>query len=302
MMPVLAVVSLYTGSSRTARLGRASTRSVHLSTLTDVDAKDVNPPMAPKRETAPEIWGNELRHAMKAAGVTGQKIAEALHVDKSTVSSWLSGRRTPHVKDVQKIEVILGTNGYLERDLKWVNREVSPEWSEWLDVEPDSTGLQEYQTRVMPGLLQTPAYAESILPPEKVEERLKRQQIFESDSPPFYELLLDESVLYRKVGSHQVMAEQLTRLVDVTGPDLIVRVVPFSADLTRLTLSFVLATVDGGQQVALLDSPLRGQITERPVDITELQRFWGQTSAEALSQQATLSLMKETIKDRWLIT
>jgi len=257
--------------------------------------------MAPKRETAQEIWGSELAHAMDAAEVKGKELAEALNVEPSTVSNWRQGKRTPHWKDVEKIEKKLGTNGYLKRDLKWVRREVSPEWAEWLEVEPDATGLQEYQTRVVPGLLQTSAYAEAILPPEKIEERLNRQRIFESDSPPFYEVLLDESVLYRKVGSSQVMAEQLTRLVEVVSPDLIIRVVPFSADLTRITLTFVLATVDGGQ-VALLEGPFSGQISELSEDMAGLQRCWGQTSAEALSQQATLNLIQETIKDRWFIT
>jgi hypothetical protein len=97
------------------------------------------------------------------------------------------------------------------------------------------------------------------------------------------------------------MAEQLTHLVEVASRDLIVRIVPFAADITRLTLSFVLATVDGGKQVASLDSPLRGQLTERPDDIAELRRFWGHTGAEALSQQASIGLIKKTISERWFL-
>jgi transcriptional regulator with XRE-family HTH domain len=255
--------------------------------------------MAPKRETAQEIWGNELRHALDSAGITGRQLAEQLTVDPSTVSNWINGRRTPHYKDVRKIEKELGTNGYLERNLKWVYREISPEWAEWLDVEQVATGVQEYETRLIPGLLQTPAYAETLLPPEKIEQRLERHGIFESDNPPFYEVLLDESALYRKVGSAEIMAEQLTRLTEMVSRDLTIRVVPFSADITRITLSFVVATIGGGKQVGLLDSTLKARITEKPEDIAELQRFWGHTSAEALSQQATIKLIQETIKDRW---
>jgi hypothetical protein len=131
------------------------------------------------------------------------------------------------------------------------------------------------------------------------DQRKSRQKIFGSDNPPFYEVLLDESVLYRRVGGPQVMAEQLTHLMEVGGRDLIIRVVPFSADLDRFTLSFHLATMSKGGQVALLDSPLRGQITEQPEDIIDLQRIWGQTSGAALTQQATIDLIKETIRDRW---
>ena len=255
--------------------------------------------MAPKRERAQEIWGNELRHAMEAAGVNGRELSKALNVEPTTVSNWLSGRRTPDVGMIEKIEGALGTNGYLLRSLKWVNREVSPEWVEWLKVEESATGLLEYQTRVIPGLLQTSAYLQTILPPDMIDQRKSRQKIFGSDNPPFYEVLLDESVLYRRVGGPQVMAEQLTHLMEVGGRDLIIRVVPFSADLDRFTLSFHLATMSKGGQVALLDSPLRGQITEQPEDIIDLQRIWGQTSGAALTQQATIDLIKETIRDRW---
>src|SRR5688572_8791815 len=97
--------------------------------------------MAPKRETAQEIWGNELAHALEAAGVTGRELAEALNVVPSTVSNWINGKRTPHVDDVKRVEKKIGTNGYLRRNLKWVDREVSPEWSKWRDAEDETTEL-----------------------------------------------------------------------------------------------------------------------------------------------------------------
>ncbi|TDD65110.1 helix-turn-helix domain-containing protein [Actinomadura rubrisoli] len=253
--------------------------------------------MAPKRETAQEIWGNELAHALEAAGMTGRELAEMLNVVPSTVSNWINGKRTPHVDDIERIEDKLGTNGYLRRDLKWVQREISPEWFEWRGVEEDSTTLLTYETRVVPGLLQTPEYARTILPAEKAEERRDRQGIFEHDVTPFFEALIDESILYRKVGTAEIMTEQLGRLI--ASRDQIVRVVPFSADIKRFTLSFVLATLDSGKQVAYLDSALRGRITERPSDIAELWRFWGEAGAAALSQEASIDLIHRTIEDRW---
>jgi hypothetical protein len=261
--------------------------------------------MAPKRKTALERWGYEFARAREVAGFTSQvQFAKHpdVHVSASLIAHWETGRATPKLKDLEDCEKVLRTNGYLTRLLlEWVSLEVSPEWLEWLDVEENATELLVYETRLVPGLLQTPAYAETILPPEKVVQRLERQQVFEHDQPPFYEALIDESILYRKVGNAETMAEQLNHLVEMAGRDLIVRVVPFSADLTRLTLSFVLATVDGGKQVASLDSPLRGRLTERPDEIGELRRFWGHTGAEALSQHASIDLIRKTISERWFI-
>lgn len=81
--------------------------------------------MAPKREPAQKIWGNELAHALEAAEVTGRELAEYLNVVPSTVSNWINGKRTPHVDDVERIEKRIGTNGYLKWNLTWVQREIS---------------------------------------------------------------------------------------------------------------------------------------------------------------------------------
>jgi hypothetical protein len=260
--------------------------------------------MAPKRKTALERWGYEFARAREAAGFSSQAALANhpdVHISASLIAHWETGRATPKLKDLKDCEQVLGTNGYLTRLLfEWVSLEVSPEWLEWLDVEENATELLVYETRLVHGLLQTRAYAETILPPEKVEQRLARQQVFERGTPPFFEALLDESVLYRKIGNPGVMAEQLTHLVEIASHDLIIRIVPFNADLTRFTLSFVLATVENGKQVASLDGPLhQGHITERPNDIAELRRCWGQTGAAALSPQDSIDLIQATIKERW---
>src|SRR5262245_16361075 len=189
--------------------------------------------MAPKRETAQEIWGNELRHAIEAVGTTGRQLAEALNVEPSTVSNWINGRRTPHIKDVERIEEILGTNGYLKRDLKWVNREISPEWSEWREVEEDASELLAVETTLINGLLQSPEYAHVILGSDDlVQERLQRQAILTKDDPAFFEVLLDESVLYHKVGSDKIMADALTHLAKMAERDnIVLRFIPFSSDV-----------------------------------------------------------------------
>jgi transcriptional regulator with XRE-family HTH domain len=258
--------------------------------------------MARKRETAQELWGSELCYAMEAAGITGRQLAAELHVVPATVSHWINGKRTPHVKDVERIEERLGTNGYLKRQLlKWVSRETSPEWFEWRGVEEDASELLAYETRVIPGLLQTLTYARTILPSEDlVEQRMDRQRIFDRDCTPLYETLLDESTLYRKVGNAQVMAEQLKHLIELARrDDIAVRIVPLDANINRFTHTFILATVDSGKQVAYLDSALVGRITERPADIMELRRFWVRSGAEALSQPASIDLIKKIIKERW---
>jgi transcriptional regulator with XRE-family HTH domain len=257
--------------------------------------------MAPKRETAKEIWGKELSHAMEAAGVTGRQLAKELSVEPSTVSHWINGKRTPHIEDVRRTEKILGTNGYLERNQKWVSRESSPEWFEWRGVEEDATELLNYENFTVPGLLQTPRHAQAILDSEdQVTQRLERQQVFDKGSPPAFEALLDESVLYRKVGNAEIMAEQLNHLLSIAErDDISIRIVPLSADIKRFTYSFLLATVGSGKQVGYAESVLKGRIVERPEDVAELRRSWVRLSSVALSKQDSIDLIQKTLKERW---
>jgi transcriptional regulator with XRE-family HTH domain len=258
--------------------------------------------MAPKRETAQEIWGNELRAAMEAAGKTGREVAEALNVEPSTVSNWVNGRRVPHKKDVEKMEEILGTNGYLKRNLKWVDREVSPEWSLWRDAEDEATELLTVRIDVVPGLLQTGDYARAVLPSEDdVQQRIERQEILTKDDAPFFEALLDESLLYRKVGNETIMADQLRHLVEMAQRDNIsIRAVSLdSGGLARFAGPFVLANLDSGKQVAFIDAEIRGRIEERPDRLSKLRRQWTRFSRNALSQQNTINLMLKIAEEKW---
>jgi hypothetical protein len=77
----------------------------------------------------------------------------------------------------------------------------------------------------MPGLLQTADYARAVIKaiapkmaPEitqqRVEARMRRQQLLEDDDPPRYRVLLDESVLHRRVVGPAVMSAQLDKVLD----------------------------------------------------------------------------------------
>jgi transcriptional regulator with XRE-family HTH domain len=270
--------------------------------------------MAPKRLSAMQRWGREFARARDAAGFSQASLAQHpdVHVSESLIAHWETGRKMPRItdrktgeiKDLEDCEKVLGTNGYLKRLLlEWVNLFVSPEWSEWMAVEEEATGVRDYENIGIPGLLQSPTYVETILPPEKAEQRLERQRIFEEGTPPFFETLLDESILYRKVGGPAIMAEALNHLVSMgERDDVIVRILPLVADLTRLSFPFVLATVGSGKQLAFVEDARGGRILERPEDIAELHEVWGRYSALALSEQESRDLIRKTIEDRWPVT
>jgi transcriptional regulator with XRE-family HTH domain len=132
------------------------------------------------------------------------------------------------------------------RQRMWWSRyqkHLSATYLEFIGYEADATSIRHFQPLVVPGLLQTEAYARAInagtslsLEPrdgdeERIEVRLERQRdIFERPNPAEYIAVIDEAVLHRPVGGAETMRAQLAHLVEMARrPRVSVYVVPYAA-------------------------------------------------------------------------
>lgn len=265
--------------------------------------------MAPKRETAQELWGKELARAIDAAGMNGRQLADAINVAPSTVSQWINGKRSPHTDDARRIDQALSTNGYLTRQLEeWVTREVAHEWlDKWMTVELEASSLLSFQTTVIPGLLQTEDYATAVLkageqPPKNIDEkvriRLKRQKEVLEENPPQIIAVLDESCILRPIGGPKVMAEQLRHLVELSKRDeVIIQIVLMDKGAySGLNGPLVIASVNG-REIAYLDNSLWGEVVENPGQVANARRKWESLRSKALDEEASIQLITEVAKN-----
>jgi len=239
--------------------------------------------------------------------MTGKQLADALHVASATVSHWENGRRTPHLKDVERIEEALGTNGYLKRIfVKWVPRDISPQWLEWIGIEENADTILSFEHSVIPGLLQTEDYARDVLShdryspidlDERVRSRLERQHLLDGDDTPMTVFLIGEAALHYQVGSRETMCEQLMHLVELAErPEVIIQVVPQDAGYHEgLAGAFTIARVNG-RQVALQDGIWRGQVLEGDAQVSALAKAWQHILAKALTSEASKELMERVAK------
>ena len=103
---------------------------------------------------------------------------------------------------------------------------LTAELSRLIDEETEAKSVWTWEPQLVPGLLQTESYARGVItgwtaimpiPREEVERRvearLARQRRLSRDPPLELLTVIDESVLYRKIGSGSVMHEQLEHLV-----------------------------------------------------------------------------------------
>lgn len=111
---------------------------------------------------------------------------------------------------------------------------------QFLQFEAQATTIRAYQSILIPGLLQTPAAAATVLgwrdnsitEEERsirydVRMQLRRRVVEIGDGPEYF-AILDEAVIKRRIGTSEVMAELLESVVEVAHrPNLHVRVLPF---------------------------------------------------------------------------
>ncbi|MEW2062071.1 helix-turn-helix transcriptional regulator [Streptomyces sp. NPDC007002] len=108
---------------------------------------------------------------------------------------------------------------------KYMRMERLPEqFKDYALLEEAALSLQLFAANVVHGLFQTEAYARALIggghPPlsdERVEElvqlRMARKALFDRSPLPMIEIIIDESVLRRVIGSEETMREQLLHLV-----------------------------------------------------------------------------------------
>ncbi|WP_255435982.1 DUF5753 domain-containing protein [Salinispora sp. H7-4] len=183
-----------------------------------------------------------------------------------------------------------------------------PWFREWVTIEREATALCSFQPLVLPGLVQTEAYARALhegashLVGDEMEQqvaaRLARQEILHQESPPLLVAVLDYTALERPIGGPKVMREQLLHLREVaTTPKVHLHLIPRGTGAYHgLNGAFVIATPPEGEDIAYLDSQLHGTIVERTADVHSLRQTWESVRAEALPHGATLNLISEAIE------
>ncbi|MEV5414014.1 helix-turn-helix transcriptional regulator [Thermopolyspora sp. NPDC052614] len=249
------------------------------------------------------IWGRELRHYRLAAGLTQSQLAERIHFSLSTVSAAETGANPATLEFATQCDKALDTGGALVRLLDWRKAERFPAWfGKWHQIEQEAITLRWYEPLVVPGLLQTQAYARAILlgNQELVNARLDRQAVLhrEEPAPPVLRCVIDEGILHRPVGGPEVMREQLLHLVSAVSPRLSIQVIPLGA-YDGLLGGLIIATLPGGQEVTYVETAVRGLTTSEPEDVAKAEERFEIFRTEALPVGMSVELIKRTVEERW---
>ncbi|WP_307804144.1 helix-turn-helix domain-containing protein [Micromonospora echinofusca] len=257
-----------------------------------------------------EIFAEELKLARAAAELTQTQLAEAINYSGSLVAKIELAERRPNPDFARRCDEVLATSGLFTRIQRQVSRDVIVAWlQEWVAVEQEATTLRGFEPLYVPGLLQTEAYARTVLSgsgllaredvEQQVVARLGRQAILHAEHPPLLTVVVDEAVLRRPVGGPAVMREQLDHLVTLAGarPRVRIHVVPYSAGAyAGLDGPFVMATLPSGDDLLFVEGPFHGRTYDGAEDVQSAIQVWESVRGVALPQQQSLDLIAEVAR------
>ncbi|MEU8284325.1 helix-turn-helix transcriptional regulator [Micromonospora sp. NPDC048905] len=250
-----------------------------------------------------------LRVALSDTGHTTESLAETVGVDPKTVGRWLAEGRIPHARHRLAAAEALQKN---VSDI-WpdTSRRRDPIWFRpWQEIEREAVSLRWFESTVLPGLLQTEAYARAVLggagliPRGEIERhltvRLGRQGVLKRDDPPQFTAVIDEGILRRPVGGRSTMHEQLLAVATACAePHIRVHVVPSAVGAyAGLNGPFVIAHSHDHRVAGYLDNQLQGQVASDPEDIAAMMAAWENVRGEALSHWQSVDLIRE-VAESW---
>lgn len=271
--------------------------------------------MSPRRQRRPSespaliAFGRQMRRLREAKGVKQETIAHLTQVSGPQVSKIENGKKRATRAFVEFVDEYLEANGALINLWEDLNKDGHPVpiWFDWPKIEADAVMLITYQHSVIPGLVQTPAYALAILHghQEAADARIARQAILkdpreDGTSPPIYVILLDEQVLYRQVGTPETMREQLEHLLDLSLlPNITVQVVLGSGEHDGNMGAFVVATMEDRSEVAYIETAVRPLTTDDPADLSVVARTLVSLRSRALTEDMSREFIRKVVQEKW---
>ena len=222
----------------------------------------------------------ELRGIRESKGKSGDAVAAALHWSPSKISRYERAKTGLQPREVERLldyyeitgsrrELLLALAKDAAQKGWWeeYGDNLSPDYQQFIGLEDEASSIAIWHVDVLPGLLQTPAYAKHIIgsysqiepvTPAMVDRlvkvRMRRQQVLDRETGVELSVVLDESVLLRRVGDDSVMYEQLERLaLDADRPNLELRILPLDGKHPIFGESFVIFRFGEDSEAALQD-------------------------------------------------
>ncbi|MGW1591100.1 helix-turn-helix domain-containing protein [Streptomyces sp. NPDC002386] len=268
---------------------------------------------ARRNASAMRMVGALLALHREAAGYTQRSLGERFVVGEQQIASIEQGRRPLKPDLAEQLDELLDTRGALSVALSRMPEvDLVPMWAEeYLDCEREATVISSYENQVLPGLLQTTAYARAVfrsripvLREEEIEPyvatRTERQAIFQRTDPPIACFVIWEPVLRDFLGGKEVYREQLQHLRGCSEmPGIALQVLPLGRSAhAALDGPFVLLETPDHQRLAYTETQRGSQLIADPDEVAILTQRCAMLRSQALTPEDTRELLDRLLGEQ----
>jgi transcriptional regulator with XRE-family HTH domain len=265
--------------------------------------------------------GIELRRLREQARLTCEDVGQRLDCSGTRISRMETGRISVRPGDVRELLEVYGVTGNEADSLVQLAREARrkgwwhtygralPTWFEpYIGLEAEAVRLRDFQSMVLPGLLQTEDYARAVLraapsagPAADIDRqvalRMQRQGILSQATPPGLWVVLSESVLRVQVGGAGVMQAQLSQLNEIAAQrNVTLQVLPFStaAHVQPISPFTILEFADPADPTVVYLEHLTGSLLlENEEEVARYTVVFDHLRAEALGTAQSADLIAQ---------
>ena len=269
---------------------------------------EVRSPTVRRREL-----GALLRALRNQNGLTVEQAADQLLCSPSKVSRMETGHGAATPRDIRDLCNLYGVTDQAERDrlMKLARESKLQGWwqsydltyATYVGLEAEAVAISDFQSSVVPGLLQTPDYAraghEGTMPrlsneqiEMQIQAKLTRQSLLTEVNPLTFRAVMDEAVLRRVVGGPQVMGKQLDRLIEVARlPNVTLQIIPFTVGShPGLESNFnILELPKPTPSIVFVEGLVGSMYLERAEDLKRYQEVFERLQTVALSPKDTIN-------------
>ncbi|MEU8650388.1 helix-turn-helix transcriptional regulator [Streptomyces sp. NPDC048737] len=265
----------------------------------------------------------ELKKLREQSALTCAQVGEALEWSGSKVNRMETGSGRVQPSDIDALCRFYGTGDELREFLKTLARQAKvrgwwqvhgsgvPEWFNiYIGLEQDASTFRQYQCEVLPGLMQTHAYASELHRTgahmttadidRAVRVRMERQNMLSRPDAPEAWFVVNEGALRNVIGDRALMREQLERVLDtVRLPAVTLQVLPFDSGTYPTTGSFTMLGFPAPEDpdIVYRDGITDAIYLEGEHHVREYTRAFDGLRAAALSPQRSTHLIESISKE-----
>ncbi|WP_225799138.1 helix-turn-helix transcriptional regulator [Streptomyces sp. NK15101] len=200
----------------------------------------------PRPSDSLRTFGAVVQALREHAGLSRAEFAALVRYSRHTVESVELGRRMPDEAFVERAEEALGNTGALRRAARFLSRDevgLAAWFRRWARLEREAVSLCTYECRLVPGLLQSEAYARAVFEgtiplrtdaelEAQLAARMERQRMMRERPTVPFSFIVEEHVFRRRFGDAEAMRGLVDHVLELTAPrNVTLQVVPVGAGL-----------------------------------------------------------------------